>query len=693
MSTIKEASVHPVVSTSSGADSVVPSGYQSIQLGGEGVKSILAQYKPEKAIAEYIWNGFDAGATEVAVDYETQNELGALLSISVTDNGNGIRRSLLERKFRPFHESEKAEENKDSKHHSLTHGKNGVGRLTFFTFANQATWTTTYQEEDNFFEYDIEIKSDNLENYTGYDTPLRKSQATHASTRVTFEGIRELPESQLKVSVVSYLQQEFGWFLELFKSRGYSVKVDGHSLGYDAQISDRDKTSFVHESTGTVFEISYIRWKRSLQNEYSKFYLINSKDEEVWKDTTKLNKQGDGFYHSVYVRSSYFDNFLYDPKQIENKPTLSNKGKRPFNSRSDDEYKFLELEVTNFLRKKRKPFLVQAAGQLVDDYEKGGILPPLESEWEAPRRDELKGLVRGLYQIQPKIFSGASIENKKAFVRLLNALLDSDGREQLLEIIDSVVSLDNRERDDLLSLLRTTELSSIIHTMKLITDRYKVVDALKELVYNTDLKANERDHLQKMIDENYWIFGEQYHLLTSTEAKFEKALREYIHHLTGEVKDIEIDHPDKNREMDIFLCRQNKLTSSIENIVVELKSPSVYLGEKEVSQVKKYMNVVMGQDEFNGENTQWEFILVGNRFDTSHYIEDEIANASSHGEQNKGLIFKKDRCKIYVRKWSDVFTDFECRHKFLEERLKLKRDTLTRQYSDANEVVSVHTKA
>lgn len=34
-----------------------------IQLGGDGVKSILSAYLPQESIAEYIWNGFDAGAT------------------------------------------------------------------------------------------------------------------------------------------------------------------------------------------------------------------------------------------------------------------------------------------------------------------------------------------------------------------------------------------------------------------------------------------------------------------------------------------------------------------------------------------------------------------------------------------------------------------------------------------------------
>ena len=60
-----------------------------IQLGGNGVKSILSAYSPQESIAEYIWNGFDAGATSIDISYE-ENELGSLNSITIVDNGSGI---------------------------------------------------------------------------------------------------------------------------------------------------------------------------------------------------------------------------------------------------------------------------------------------------------------------------------------------------------------------------------------------------------------------------------------------------------------------------------------------------------------------------------------------------------------------------------------------------------------------------
>lgn len=654
---------------------------ESIEIGGEGIKSILKKYKPEQAFAEYIWNGFDAQAKEVRIEFEEVNNLGGLAKISITDDGYGIPQEVLNQKFKPFFESEKAGE--DNRHRSLTHGKNGIGRLTFFTFATRAKWTTRYKKEGDVFEYDIEITSQNLKKYSGSSSELRKVSESLVGTTVTFEGINQLTKDYFLGPITDYLKQEFGWFLELFKARGLSIKIDGKSLDYSTIIGERDSAILIHKESNTSFGVEFIRWNQGLQNEYSRYYLVDSNDNEIWKDTTKLNNKGDSFFHSIYIKSPYFSDFVYNEKQGEGQQTLIGK------SKNDTEYKFLEEEITHYLRKKRKPFLKEFANQLVIQYENDGIIPEFnKDDWEQSKKLELEEVVKGLYQVQPKIFSASSVEQKKTFVHFLNALLGSDERDQILAIINEIVDLDFEEREDLLKLLRSTKLSGVIRTIKLIANRYEVVDQLKQLVFNEELKANERDHIQKMVDENYWLFGEQFHLVTSTEAKFEKALQKYVYILTGKDEKTTIDHPDKNKEMDIFMCRQNKLAESIENVVIELKSPTVHLGEKEVSQVKKYMNVILSQDQFNGDKTYWDFILVGNRFDTSNFIDGEIKNSEHHGERKNGLIFKNDKYRIYVKKWSDVFTDFECRHKFLEEKLKLQRDALSREYTSTDEIIS-----
>jgi hypothetical protein len=286
---------------------------ESIEIGGEGIKSILKKYKPEQAFAEYIWNGFDAQAKEVRIEFEEVNNLGGLAKISITDDGYGIPQEVLNQKFKPFFESEKAGE--DNRHRSLTHGKNGIGRLTFFTFATRAKWTTRYKKEGDVFEYDIEITSQNLKKYSGSSSELRKVSESLVGTTVTFEGINQLTKDYFLGPITDYLKQEFGWFLELFKARGLSIKIDGKSLDYSTIIGERDSAILIHKESNTSFGVEFIRWNQGLQNEYSRYYLVDSNDNEIWKDTTKLNNKGDSFFHSIYIKSPYFSDFVYNEKQ------------------------------------------------------------------------------------------------------------------------------------------------------------------------------------------------------------------------------------------------------------------------------------------------------------------------------------------------------------------------------------------
>ena len=162
------------------------------------------------------------------------------------------------------------------------------------------------------------------------------------------------------------------------------------------------------------------------------------------------------------------------------------------------------------------------------------------------------------------------------------------------------------------------------------------------------------------------------------------SLRRFLYLLRGEKINVEIDHPDKNREMDIFMVRQDFQNDLINN-VVELKNPKVKLGATQLDQVKKYMAVIVDQDEFNAQNMHWDFILVGNTFNTSGYIEREIENAKNHGEPS--LVFKWKSHKIYVKTWSEIFADFELRHRFLNDKLQLQRSKIINEYQSANEII------
>jgi hypothetical protein len=366
--------------------------------------------------------------------------------------------------------------------------------------------------------------------------------------------------------------KQFGWYLELNAAREYSISINGEKLDYSEIIGDRDEFPHIERCDGleAICNIRYVRWKKRLIDEYSHYYFIGSDNSDCGKETTTLNNKGDKFYHSVYIQSDYFDTFrdLGITQEDDLQPVL------PIIARTNKVYKGVREKVDLFLKDKRRPFLSDYTNILIQEYEQEGVFPHHNgNEWDNIRHKELKNVVRQLYQIEPRIFVNLNTEQKKTFVHLLNLLMDVGERDSLLTVLGEIVNLAPSEVDDLANILKTSKLSNVIKTIKLIEDRCRAIDDLRQLVFNRELGAKEPQHIQKMIENHYWIFGEQYHLVTAAEPKFEEALRRYIYEIWGEKKDVHIDHKDKNREMDIFMVRWERLADSINNIVVELKNP------------------------------------------------------------------------------------------------------------------------
>lgn len=71
---------------------------KNIQITSSGIKKSLKKYSYSHSICEYIWNGFDAKATQIDISF-TSNAHGAISELRIVDNGNGIFDST---RFQPF---------------------------------------------------------------------------------------------------------------------------------------------------------------------------------------------------------------------------------------------------------------------------------------------------------------------------------------------------------------------------------------------------------------------------------------------------------------------------------------------------------------------------------------------------------------------------------------------------------------
>lgn len=233
-------------------------------------------------------------------------------------------------------------------------------------------------------------------------------------------------------------------------------------------------------------------------------------------------------------------------------------------------------------------------------------------------------------------------------------------------------------------MVQKTEMENIIDSIKFVQDRYKVIESLKTLVYDTTKFANERDCIQRIIEQHFWLFGEQYNF-ASADIRMRSVLQQFTNILYGE-EDIHADlqqDTEQERQMDIFLCNTRTTVTSYqttidENTVLVLKAPNVPLSKKFLRQIEDYMDYIVKQPDFNAELRLWKFIVVCKELD-----DDAKTRLDSWKEKRKvGLISQTANYEVYAFTWDDVFQNFELVHAPLLKRLKDNRDQLVEEGTD-----------
>lgn len=597
--------------------------------------------------------------------------------IEIKDNGSGICYEELKLKFSTFNESGKKV---DKNNHSLPHGNRGVGRLTFFSFAQSACWNTIYEKDNEKYEYFISMNREHLNQYddNNGEKPVKTNKEIPTGTSVQFEGVYGL----YKDEIVEAIRNEFFWFLELNKEKHYSIILDDEIVNYENYVTIRNLITVSEKDIKHDFNIRFIHWNQSLKNEYSRFYYIDSSGQEIYKEATKLNKKSDEFYHSVFIQSDYFDSFVFADDMLEGQIAFN------ANTTSDIEYKTIIRLIQDYLIEYRKQYLKKASNKYINHLIDKQLYPVFNDDFLGEfRKKQLDDLVGTLYSAKPKIFTGLSDDNKKITLHLLNLIMENQNNEDLFNVLNQLIELDDYEMKELSDVLRYTSISNITRAIKVLEDRIRVINSLETIVFDLKNYALEVPHIQEVVQNHYWLFGEEYNLITAAEPDFEKALQGLIIKTIGKSESTVLEHEDKRKAMDIFMIRQDASGKATENVVVELKRPTIPLGEEQVSQVKKYMRVIQSDDRFNSAQVKWTYFLVGNKFNNNGYIEGELDSHKHLGEQ--GLIHseKNGMHKIYVKTWSDIFDEFQHRHNYLLQKLNLQRDSLKVNGSAPQEIV------
>lgn len=121
---------------------IIPVSVKNQSIDSSGITS---DYKA--AISEYIWNGFEANAKKVSIEY-TLNEAFGVKELIIKDNGDGINYDELGETFGAFLASKKNLLSLQIK----SKANKGKGRFSFIAFSSNAEWHTVYKDNNVYKE-------------------------------------------------------------------------------------------------------------------------------------------------------------------------------------------------------------------------------------------------------------------------------------------------------------------------------------------------------------------------------------------------------------------------------------------------------------------------------------------------------------------------------------------------------------
>ncbi|MFA0084378.1 ATP-binding protein [Vibrio sp. 10N.261.51.F12] len=648
------------------------SNIRTTRINTAGIKKHFKKYEKnrEQAIFELVANGFDAKATIVKVITE---EVIGTNSVAVIDNGHGIDASQTDKHFSRFNDSQKVGDDD-------TQGAHGRGRLAFHLLCNNADWYSRFNGKD----IKISIGAEDLEHFnldSNLPVDSQKSDVVVHGQGTYVELYNFTHNLPVQEHLYSMLQKVFGWRLALNKNLKLFLNEQ------EIAVPQCTQKSVPIEIDNEMLQVSFFLWTDKPEGENSKFYLVHSNGRVLYRDNTSFNRKA-GFYLSAYIQGDWVNRFDKHCTSLDfdgNELTPANPNSAVYNQ--------LLKSVKQIGNELYVEFIRNQIDQKLEQYVQDGYFPKYanlnknDAEW---RLDNIKSVVREVWIADPQIFNNVKKKPLKIIISLLDKLLVSNENDTLLDLLESIIDLDKGKLERLTDVLKRTTLDNIISTIEVLQRREIVVDQIEHIMLNNYKDVLETPHLQKIIEANTWLFGEQHSLIGAEEDDFQKTatrLRVQVSKFEDlsqndiDPEDIELglDVEGVRRQVDLFLARKRK---EYENgkpfykcTIIEIKRPGVSLNKKHLRQLEDYADIIAAHPGFSHQNMRFELILVGRKISST---DNGITKAwdTSEIHNDSGLVFsqKSPVIKGYVKTWATIASDFRLSNDYLLDKLKNKRD-------------------
>jgi hypothetical protein len=626
----------------------------NLGVGNDHVATFTKFRKPIVAIEELIWNALDADATSVGV-HLARNNLGALQSVVVADNGRGIPYDACEVAFGNLGSSPKLLA-RSSPSGRLVHGKDGRGRFRALGVGTQVTWRSRYAARGGIKEFTIKIRRGMLRKIAVSDE--QKCPGAGTGVEVTIGGIDrafaslcdcDAAAEELAKRLALYLKQYPGISITYGNAPVDPQKLESHSEVIPIFLDDG-------RGGRVPGDVMVIEWKVPFERA---LYLCDQ-DGFAHHDTSP-GVRAPGFHFTAYLKSSLV-------RDLAESGAFAVEAMHPV----------VESTVASVKDALRDYFRRRAATRTVDlvaDWKSQHIYP-----YDLSRSDPLGEASREVFNVCAVTvneylpnFEKSEASLKRLTFRLIKEAIESNP-SSLQTILRQLLELPEEKQNELAELLEKTKLSAIINAARTVIDRLTFLGSLDHLLFG-EFKTTllERQQLHRILVNELWLFGEQYALgiddqsLSSLLKKHVRILgRDELDNSGGPVRDLD----GKDGIVDLMLHRRypQRGNGRFEHLVIELKRPSCKIGSDEISQIEKYAFAISADERFEKRATKWTFLLIGNEFTEYGEQRADVQN-KDHGNIHTS---SDGNLTISIAKWATIVSDAKWRYNHLREKLELE---------------------
>jgi hypothetical protein len=605
--------------------------------------------QPLAAVAELIWNSLDAEADTVDVVI-TQTPMGAVEAVRVVDNGHGMTNNDALQDFRKLGGSWKRGRKRSKNNLRMLHGQKGQGRFRAFALGLNAEWSSV-GEGMNGLERTV-ISGSLMDSEFTISDPERLATGS-PGTIVTITGARDTSGALLGPDARHWLIIRLAAYLATYPQ--ITITYNRQPLDLDS-ILNRTVEVPLDPSLGGHHGAPVVRimeWVPEIVSHRSSLILCDENGIALHEITDAISTGG--MKLTAYLTWAGFADH-------GNQLLLSEMGHRTLSPIISAARQALTKYVGDRLLEERQVIIQQWKARKVYPYDKA---PSTAAE----RRE------RQVFDVVAATAAGAVPDDPRAAklsLRLLKeALEQSPGA--LHRVLQEVLDLTMEQVADFDRLLRTTSLPAVIAATNQVTDRLIFLDDLSRLLFNADSRkaVRERDQLHEILaNGRTWVFGEEYALVASDKT-LTKVLDAHLKELgddrpvMGPVSDV---GGSTGRRVDLMLSRAVKGATGRRHLVVELKRPSVVLGQTELGQITNYAIAVARDPAFRAPDVTWDFWLVGDDYDG--YI-DEMVHQDT---RPIGVASQRHPYTVRVRRWAEIIEENRQRLHFYRERLNYQAE-------------------